>query len=774
VRDVWCLCVRRAPTLATPKSTMPTVPRVPKRRGRLPRALLLLGCLALAWTLLLVYKAHIRTGLVESATASSPNELEALLRAARELAHHQHDGQAVLLLTFVRSGGLNEASNFLAFLKDARMLPNLLAIALDSASAALCSKHGVLAHRLPVAELLLLPNRTSFSAQPLSDSELSVARWRLLAALATSDLLVWHCDARTLWLRPYHLTLPTECDAAFAAVSPSNALAPTGAQSLRRANPASAALGISLSAYGSGASMSQWLSRMADLRAHAHAKDTADDEQLAQELSRCARVEGDQRRAEMASYCPRLCSLPSREFPNGLTTFQQPDEVAQSTTHGVGAGGSPAAIHADWPSGARYEYRLREAGLWRAGADGERRPPAERFIAFKELVINNGLSNARNALRSALAIAHVTNRTLILPPFWSRHLHGLPYRVGVDYYFDLDRLRAAFPRVAESSLLEGLFPLAASWPPKPPTRVFFIQLAEGEQLCEEVADSARLEALGNVNETCPVLRLPDSAQQLVARRARRFHLGMDEMELRAWLRPYEAEPLLLFGRAFRRFGRFATPAGEADFRRRYAAGVQPAPEIRAAASRALKALRAAAAAASGGGDRSGRFDCIHMRRRDFVADHAEEESVEQYAARAAAKLRRRGPGGAGKAAPQRPIYLASDVADRPETLAAFRKHFGRRTFTLQTVFPAEALDTFTSTRELSKMDDAARSAAFAREMRFGNVDQLLCAQAERFVGNKWSSFTHHVCYLREQRGTPKACVGSDIYGREIDKAMAYV
>ena len=74
----------------------------------------------------------------------------------------------------------------------------------------------------------------------------------------------------------------------------------------------------------------------------------------------------------------------------------------------------------------------------------------------------------------------------------------------------------------------------------------------------------------------------------------------------------------------------------------------------------------------------------------------------------------------------------------------------------------------------TSQSDAARSAAYAREMRFGNVDQLLCAQAERFVGNKWSSFTHHVCYLREQRGTPKACVGSDIYGREIDPAMAYV
>ena len=70
----------------------------------------------------------------------------------------------------------------------------------------------------------------------------------------------------------------------------------------------------------------------------------------------------------------------------------------------------------------------------------------ERFIAFKELIINNGLSNARNALRSALALASITNRTLILPPYWSRHLRGEPHRVGVDYYFDHAKLIRAFPR----------------------------------------------------------------------------------------------------------------------------------------------------------------------------------------------------------------------------------------------------------------------------------------------------------------------------------------
>ena len=80
--------------------------------------------------------------------------------------------------------------------------------------------------------------------------------------------------------------------------------------------------------------------------------------------------------------------------------------------------------------------------------------------------------------------------------------------------------------------------------------------------------------------------------------------------------------------------------------------------------------------------------------------------------------------------------------------------------------------TLTLTRVITITQE--RSAALAREMRLGNVDQLLCSAADYFVGNKWSSFTHHVCYLREQRGVADACADSDIYDREIDRDMEYV
>ena len=81
----------------------------------------------------------------------------------------------------------------------------------------------------------------------------------------------------------------------------------------------------------------------------------------------------------------------------------------------------------------------------------------------------------------ALALALALNRTLILPPFYSRHLHGEPYRVGADYYFDLIRMQRVFPRIREASFLGRTFPEAATWPLKAPLPVFFIQLSQGEK-----------------------------------------------------------------------------------------------------------------------------------------------------------------------------------------------------------------------------------------------------------------------------------------------------
>ena len=75
-----------------------------------------------------------------------------------------------------------------------------------------------------------------------------------------------------------------------------------------------------------------------------------------------------------------------------------------------------------------------------------------------------------------------------------------------------------------------------------------------------------------------------------------------------------------------------------------------------------------------------------MRRRDFLADHAGDETTEEeYAERAATRLNGRGGGAA------LPVYLASDVAEDLSTQAAFRKFFPRVVTLLQVVPPLGCL-----------------------------------------------------------------------------------
>lgn len=149
--------------------------------------------------------------------------------------------------------------------------------------------------------------------------------------------------------------------------------------------------------------------------------------------------------------CPRWCVLPAALFPNGLQYFQQ--RAPQTASPRV----QPHAVLANWVSQPHFEYRLREEGLWRFDEEqsmGEEAVASgERFLAFKELLINNGLSNTRNALRSALAIAELTNRTLILPHVRLPCAHSRPCA-----------LRALLCRPRASAWTRQPSPLAAPAP----------------------------------------------------------------------------------------------------------------------------------------------------------------------------------------------------------------------------------------------------------------------------------------------------------------------
>ena len=679
-----------------------------------------------------------------------------------------------LVLCFLRAEQREEAVNFLAHVNTSGVGRLFLGVALDGPAASLLKAFGAAVHQLAPA--------------PLDARALAAARWRYLAALTGAGIAVWVSDVRVLWRRrPLNAGPPAtgrnadpppraprasewapsgECDLMLASAAPDGrrlvvpgALRADGSREPPTSRTPSPSLALGF--HDAVPSVTRWQLRMARwiLEEGPGGPVYLHEETL---LAR-ALVCDDEDRARGGASCLRWCVLPPDFFPNGLQFFQQ--RLPQLREPPV----QPVAVILDWTPRGRLRTRLLDEGLWRVGspeADAEGAlARGERFLAYKELVINNGLSNSRSALRSALAIAELTNRSLILPPFWSTHLRGDPHRVGADYYFNVEALRRNFPRVRETSFLRRAFPDATAWPPKPSVRVHFVQLHPDESLCEERTDSAALEALGTMNATCPSLRLP--AGQLRSIRATKYHLGASETELAKWLAPLAHEPLLYFGRMFRRFGRFSSPRMHEAFRARYAAAVQPAPEIRAVAEEALRALRAL-----GGG--SGAFDCVHMRRRDFVADHAaEERGVDEYAALSAERLH---AVSTGTDAPAAMLYLASDVADELGVREAFRRATGRRVITLADVFPPWELDTFGATEHSAGGigGPSTANAALARDMRFGNVDQHVCAEARFFAGNVFSSFTHHVCYLRVLRGVPAACVGSDVYGREADPRTEWV
>ena len=604
----------------------------PRCCGLPPRLVLLLLSICIALELLLhrLPALHQLPSLrnPQPATAATLSQGEEAIRSAAMRAAAANDG--TVLLTFVSMEQSAEVPNFLALLRSANLLPVLLAVALDDASAAQLLANGVDSHALPAASVRSHP----------------AARWRLMAMLASSGLRVWVCDVQTLWLRgPLHAAsaaaLPTGCDAAFALGSPpaSHALISPSISVRSSDDEASRErTSTSLAVFAAGSVVARWQLRMASLldepyspqQTTRHEGADASSDALARELARCAanraahgsvpaphvaRDEDSELEGSSSAGCLSWCTLPPSIFPNALRAFQQPTDdggaggADGAPSHGLVSASVTArnytAILADAvPRGVAFEYRLREAELWHApGAPSWLPPPrrttkpdipqprtkstprtnaapdaaseSERYIAFKELLINNGLSNARNALRSALAIAQVTNRTLILPPLWSRHLRGGPHRVATDYYFDVEALTRHFPRVREAAYLPAAFPAATRWPPERSVPVFFMRLSDDEQLCEEVVDSARLESLGNVRATCPPLTLPPG--QLVATTAGGFHLGADEAQLRAWLAPHAHRPLLYFARMFRRFRRFTDARSHDAFLARYAAGVRPAP-----------------------------------------------------------------------------------------------------------------------------------------------------------------------------------------------------
>lgn len=124
-------------------------------------------------------------------------------------------------------------------------------------------------------------------------------------------------------------------------------------------------------------------------------------------------------------------------FPNGFQYFTR----AVSTRAGI----EPFCIHNNWVDGKRTkEYRFRELGMWTQDPPEYFDKEKTKYLVYYEpSMADNSWSQVRASLRSALAIAQVLGRTLILPKFYSHH--GQPVVVTLDYFLDYDEFSATFP-----------------------------------------------------------------------------------------------------------------------------------------------------------------------------------------------------------------------------------------------------------------------------------------------------------------------------------------
>ena len=142
-----------------------------------------------------------------------------------------------------------------------------------------------------------------------------------------------------------------------------------------------------------------------------------------------------------------------------------------------------------------------------------------------------------------------------------------------------------------------------------------------------------------------------------------------------------------------------------------------------------------------------KYNCVHIRRGDFPAVHKEEKSLKEVIKSIQSKLD-----------PSEILYVASDESHLPQ----FRKQ-------MKQAFPRARFWSDFEKPWYHHIYDNELGIA----MRLGDVEQTVCAHANKFVGNIYSTFTTHICYFRERLGKPKDLVCQDVYDRKYPSDWAY-
>ncbi|ORY81276.1 nucleotide-diphospho-sugar transferase-domain-containing protein [Leucosporidium creatinivorum] len=391
-------------------------------------------------------------------------------------------------------------------------------------------------------------------------------------------------------------------------------------------------------------------------------------------------------------------------YPNGFQYFSR--DISNR------AGVQPFCIHNNWVDGKHTkEYRFRELGMWTQDPPEYFDKEKTKYLVYYEpSVAHNGWNDVRGSLRSALALAKILDRTLILPKFYSHH--GKDVVVTLDYFIDYDAFSAAFPNFREHSFLERMFPV-------PPKHIFHIDIGPS--------------SLGPI---------PTEIPQVTFKAAGGFRGATDE-EIKRWFAPYQDETILHLTSTFRRFHKFVDPAEDKAFGELLLKGLAPAPNIHNTASFVIKKLKEVAELKTG---KPG-YNCAHIRRGDFPSVHKGEKTVAEVAELLAEMM-----------PTDEVIYIASDESGSYEFRKTFRERFPQAHF----------WDEYNRPWFEHLVDPE-----LGESMRLGAIEQQVCKWGQKFVGNTRSSFTSHICYLRVSLGKTGDYVCRDIYGRSWPSDWAY-
>ena len=510
----------------------------------------------------------------------------------------------------------------------------------------------------------------------------------------------------------------------------------------------------------------------------------------------------------LASYI-RWAPLPPELFPNGYVFFRRPvlhgtiSQTHLAFSDQLAASHGPVLLHCNWINGIPAKrFLFREILVWANapadlamgssadvsadGSDGV----AQRYLAYTigETAAERSLGAQMHALRTALALAHITNRTLLLPAFYilpvsdlttlqgQQHMHSTAPPADQRVGSEETTLAATVAREQRGALLEGRR-----------TFTYFFEYAPLAHHFPRHRESSFLRARWGDALPTPV----EVPQALISSSESGNGNGANK-NLESWLEKWQSEPLLRIASLRHVSSLNVIPdAGQHEFEQRLDAALQPAPELRVIAHHIITKLHSHVSKLHGArkplggisglseyGHRSARhsssarkrggsthdFTCLYLTRLELgsidrlraAASHLPSQAPTVVMYEVGGELQEPANGTVeGEVGPASTTgRSAQEQANREaeqrreNRVADHRPSHPRLPPAVSKIFDAPlVMGDFFPYWDAVEVSDAEAGHSLAYDM----VQQLVCSAARRVHGDASSDFIHATCLWRRSR-----------------------